>query len=113
MEEDLKDLEGSSLADAIETRDAMAGLVVNPGWQMLDAVLAERENHLLGALLDPGTELSDMALREYRMAITTIRSTRMTPQAMLEDAEETITTIRSLEENLAPEDKEDENVDDA
>lgn len=93
-------------SEAIKTRDAMEVFISNEGWKMLDAVLAEKEHHMMGAILDPGQELSDITLREYRMALTTIRTIREIPAIMLEDAVE---VIAQLAEDEAVDEEEDLN----
>lgn len=71
----------------------MEAFTSSEGWAMLDGVLEEKEQQMLGAILDPGQELTDTTLREYRMALTTIRTIREIPAAMLEDAVEVIAQL--------------------
>lgn len=92
-------------AEAIKTRDIMGAFTSSEGWAMLNGILEEKEQHMLGTILDPGQELSDIALREYRMALTTIRTIREIPAAMLEDAKE---VINQLAKDEAPEEEEEE-----
>lgn len=80
-------------SEAIKTRDVMESLTSSEGWKMFDAVLDEKEQHMMGAILDPGQDISDITLREYRMSLTTIRTIRGIPAAMVEDASEVITQL--------------------
>ena len=85
-------------SEAIKTKDALTALVASEGWGIFDKVLVEKEQHMLGAILDPGQELSDITLREYRMALTTLRTISGIPGAMLEDAAEVIASFADTEE---------------
>jgi len=76
--------------EAIKIKNALTALVASEGWGLLDAVLKEKEENMLGTILDPGQELSDTTLREYRMALVSLRTIRATPAAMLENAVEVI-----------------------
>lgn len=80
-------------SEAINTRDIMEAFTSSEGWVTFDGVLEEKEQQMLGAILDPGQELTDTTLREYRMALTTIRTIREIPAAMLEDAAEVIAQL--------------------
>ena len=91
-------------SEAIKTKDIMEAFILSRGWAMLDGVLEEKEQHMLGAILDPGQELSDITLREYRMALTTTRTIRKIPVAMLEDAIEVIAQLAE-DEGEPPEDE--------
>ena len=78
------------LTEAIRNREALTALIASEGWGIFDAVLVEKEQQMLGAILDPGQELSDTTLREYRMALVSLRTISGTPAAMLEDAAQVI-----------------------
>lgn len=94
-------------SEAIKTKDVMETFTSSEGWAVFDKVLEEKEQHMLGAILDPSLELSDTTLREYRMALTTIRTIREIPAAMLEDATEVI--AQSAENGDKDEEEEEEN----
>jgi len=93
-------------SEAIKIKETMGALITSEGWKLFDAVLAEKEQHMLSAILNATVELSDVTLREYRMGLTTIRTIRTMPEAMLDDAEATLNEFRKEEEeNLGNERK--------
>lgn len=89
MEEEYEE-QDESFIDACKVRDVIGALLVSEGWDMLDKILEEKESFIMAELLDPGIDISDIALREHRMAVANLRSIRMIPQAMLDDAKEMI-----------------------
>ncbi len=86
------------LTEALKIRDVMEVLIASEGWVMLDKVLEEKEWHMLGAMRDPGLEISDITLREHRMALINLAVVRAIPAAMLADATETIAQFADTEE---------------
>ncbi len=83
--------------NAARVRNAMTSLIASEGWSAFDAVLEEKIKLMFNEFTDPGKELSDITLREHRMAIATISTIRALPRAMLADAEETIERFAVVE----------------
>lgn len=73
--------------EAVRNKEALTALIASEGWAIFDKVLVEKEQHMLAVYLDPAQELSDITLREYRMALISLRATSGIPGAMLEDAQ--------------------------
>ena len=73
-------------------------------------VLEEKASMLMAAFSDPGLELSDVTLREHRMAIINLNAVFPLAEAMLEDASETIEHFTEVEQDNPeePEQEEDE-----
>ena len=98
----------TQFTEAVKIKNEITALIQSAGWKLFDKILEEKEDYMMQAILNPSIEISDITLREYRMAISTLRSIRLTPKAMLEDADETIKSFsenetrneESLEENF-------------
>ena len=82
------------VVEAIRTKDEIGALVGQAGWKRLAEILEEREAALLNALLDPGVDISEITMREHRMAINTLRTLKRLPEALLEDAQSIIDTAK-------------------
>ncbi len=76
--------------EAIRNKELMTAFLSSEGWEMVDAVLSERESILLAEFTDETKDYSDAKLREFRIALKLVRTIRMTPGTILAVAEETL-----------------------
>ena len=68
----------------------MEALIASEGWELFIEVLKEKAAALMAEFSNPGADLDDLALREHRMAMININMVCALPEAMLEDAAETV-----------------------
>lgn len=77
--------------EAVRNKNALTALVNSEGWEIVDKVWQEREANLLAEFMRDDADYSDAKLREFRIGLKLIRTLRMTPAAMLDDAATVIT----------------------
>lgn len=103
----MSDYRTDALKEARQTIDFISTLRRSAGWLQVVDVLSERFNALQNKMLDPGEEISDITLREHRMALIQIRSTINLPDNLITEAEATIESL-----SLANPEAEEEATDD-
>lgn len=95
--------------EAVRVKNAMTVLLASEGWKLIRKVLEEKASILMNAFSDPGLELSDITLREHRMAIINLNAVFPLAEAMLEDASETIEHFTEVEQDDPEEPEQEEN----
>ncbi len=89
--------------EAVQSKNALDALVASEGWKILVEVLEEKKQILMRELLNPAVEMTDVNLREHRMAAANLNLIINLPHAIIEDASGTIEQFAKAAEEPEPE----------
>ena len=89
-------------SEAVRIKEAMTALLNHVGWKIFSEVLHEKEEALMKDFLNPGEDITDIKLRESRMAILNIRMSYTLPESMLEAAKETVKSFENPDDEEGP-----------